>query len=148
MAAHTCKIKIINRSRHPLPAYQSLQAAGMDLRACIDQSITLGSLERASVPTGIYMALPNGHEGQVRGRSGLAKKGIVITNGIGTIDADYRGELQVPLINLSREPFVIEDGARIAQLIVAKHEKVAWEETNELSETKRGTGGFGSTGRR
>ncbi len=141
------KVKIINKSHHPLPAYATILSAGMDLRANIDEPITLKPLERCLVPTGIYIALPPGFEAQVRPRSGLAtKKGITVINAPGTVDADYRGELRTSLVNLSNEPFVIEDGERIAQLVVARHETVEWEEVEVLDETERGAGGWGSTG--
>ena len=141
------KISIINKSHHPLPSYATALSAGMDLRANISSPITLRPVERNLVPTGLYIALPAGYEGQVRPRSGLATKhGITVVNAPGTIDADYRGELRVSLINLSNEDFVIEDGERIAQLIVARHETVEWEETELLDETARGAGGWGSTG--
>ena len=141
------KIQIINKSHHPLPSYATALSAGMDLRANISSSVTLKPLERYLVPTGIYIALPAGYEGQVRPRSGLAtKRGITVVNAPGTIDADDRGELRVSLVNLSTEDFIIEDGERIAQLVVARHETVEWEETDSLDETARGTGGWGSTG--
>ena len=141
------KIKIINKSRHKLPHYETLASAGMDLRANIDSPIVLKPLERAIVPTGIYMELPVGYEAQVRPRSGLAaKKGISVLNAPGTIDADYRGEVGVILVNLSSEEFTVENGERIAQMVIAKHERAEWEEVESLSETDRGAGGFGSTG--
>lgn len=141
------KVNIINRSRHALPAYATALSAGMDLRANIDAPITLRPLERSLVPTGIYIALPPGHEAQIRPRSGLATKhGITIINSPGTVDADYRGEVRVSLVNLSNEPFTIEDGERIAQMIVARHETVEWNEVETLDETERGAGGWGSTG--
>lgn len=141
------KVNIINRSRHALPAYATALSAGMDLRANIDSPITLRPLERSLVPTGIYIALPPGHEAQIRPRSGLATKhGITVINSPGTVDADYRGELRVSLVNLSNEPFTIEDGERIAQMIVARHETVVWNEVDTLDETERGAGGWGSTG--
>lgn len=141
------KVNIINRSRHALPAYATALSAGMDLRANIDSPITLQPLERSLVPTGIYIALPPGHEAQIRPRSGLATKhGITVINSPGTVDADYRGELRVSLVNLSNEPFTIEDGERIAQMIVARHETVEWTEVDTLDETDRGAGGWGSTG--
>lgn len=141
------KINIINRSRHALPAYATALSAGMDLRANIDSPITLRPLERSLVPTGIYIALPPGHEAQIRPRSGLATKhGITVINSPGTVDADYRGELRVSLVNLSNEPFTIEDGERIAQMIVERHETVEWNEVDTLDETERGAGGWGSTG--
>ena len=142
------QVKVINRSRHPLPAVQTEHAAAVDLTAHIDESITLGPLERALVPTGLMIALPPGYEAQVRPRSGLAlKRGISVLNAPGTVDADYRGEIGVILINLSNEPFVINDGERIAQLVVARHETIAWEEVEVLDETERGVGGFGHTGK-
>ena len=142
-------IKVINKSKHALPEYATVAAAGLDLRANIDESITLKPLERALVKTGIYMELPVGFEAQVRPRSGLAyKKGITVLNSPGTIDADYRGEVGVILVNLSNEVFVVEDGERIAQLVVAKHEQIAWEQVETLEESDRGAGGFGSTGKK
>ena len=141
------KVQIINKSKHQLPAYATIQSAGMDLRANLDQPITLAPMQRCLAPTGLYMALPIGFEAQVRPRSGLAiKKGITVLNSPGTIDADYRGEVCVILINLSAEPFVIEDGERIAQMVIARHEQVAWEEVEVLDDTERGAGGFGHTG--
>ena len=141
------KIKVINKSKHPLPNYETELSAGMDIRANIDAPITLAPLERTLVKTGIFLELPKGYEAQVRPRSGLAlKKGITCLNTPGTIDADYRGEVGVILVNLSNQNFIIEDGERIAQIIIAKHERAEWELTNELSETERGSGGFGSTG--
>ena len=141
------QVQIINKSRHSIPSYETIQAAGMDLRANIEQDITLGSLERALVPTGLFIALPMGTEAQVRPRSGLAaKQGVTVLNSPGTIDADYRGEIKVILVNLSHVPVRIQDGDRIAQLVVAKHERAAWLEVEILSDTDRGTGGFGSTG--
>lgn len=140
-------IDIINKSRHALPAYATALSAGMDLRANIDAPITLQPLERRLVPTGLYIALPAGYEGQVRPRSGLATKhGITVINAPGTIDADYRGEVRVSLVNLSNEPFTIEDGERIAQLVVARHETAEWRVVEALDETERGAGGWGSTG--
>lgn len=142
------KVKIINKSEHPLPHYETLASAGMDLRANIKDPITLKSLERTIVPTGIYLELPVGYEAQVRPRSGLAaKKGISVLNAPGTVDADYRGEVGVILINLSSEDFTIENGERVAQMVIAKHERVEWQEVDVLTETERGTGGFGSTGK-
>lgn len=141
------KVKIINKSAYPTPAYATEQSAGMDLKANITESVTLGPLERAMVPTGLYIALPKGFEAQVRPRSGLAaKKGITVLNTPGTIDADYRGEIKVILVNLSNDPFEIVPGERIAQMVVARHETVEWEEVEVLDETERGEGGFGSTG--
>lgn len=140
-------VNIINKSHHALPEYATPQSAGMDLRANIDEPITLAPLERKLVPTGLYMALPAGYEAQVRPRSGLAiKKGVTVLNSPGTIDADYRGEVCVILINLSNEPFVIEDGERIAQMVIAKHEQPELIEVESLDETERGVGGFGHTG--
>lgn len=140
-------IKIINKSQHPLPEYETIASAGMDLRANIADPITLNPLERALVKTGLFIELPIGFEAQVRPRSGLAfKKGITVLNSPGTIDADYRGEIGVILVNLSNEPFVVENGERVAQLVIAKHERAEWEEVAALSETVRGEGGFGSTG--
>jgi dUTP pyrophosphatase len=141
------QIKIINKSAHELPNYETIASAGMDLRANISEPITLKPLERALVKTGLFIELPIGYEAQVRPRSGLAfKKGITVLNSPGTVDADYRGEIGVILVNLSQETFVIENGERIAQLIIAKHERADWIEVQELSETTRGEGGFGSTG--
>ncbi len=141
------KIQIINKSKHLLPNYETVASAGMDIRANISAPITLKPLERTIVKTGLFIALPVGAEAQVRPRSGLAaKKGITVLNAPGTIDADYRGEIGVILVNLSNEDFVINDGERIAQLIIAKHERAVWEEVEVLSETERGAGGFGSTG--
>ena len=141
------QIKIINKSNHELPNYETIASAGMDLRANISEPITLKSLERTIVKTGLFIELPIGFEAQVRPRSGLAaKKGITVLNSPGTVDADYRGEIGVILVNLSNEDFVIENGERIAQLIIAKHERAEWQETIELTETSRGEGGFGSTG--
>jgi len=141
------QIKIINKSQHPLPNYETIASAGMDLRANLSEPITLKSLERTIVKTGLFIELPIGYEAQVRPRSGLAaKKGITVLNSPGTVDADYRGEIGVILVNLSQDDFVIENGERIAQLIIAKHERAEWIEVNELSETSRGEGGFGSTG--
>lgn len=141
------KVKIVNKSRHPLPRYQTELSAAVDLTANIDEPITLKPLERALIPTGIYIALPPGHEAQIRPRSGLALKyGISMVNAPGTIDADYRGEIGVILINLGQEPFTINGGDRIAQMVIAKHEVVEWDEVETLDETGR-RGGFGSTGR-
>jgi len=141
------QISVINRSRHPLPAYQTAHAAGLDVRANLTAPVTLRPLQRALIPTGLFVALPVGYEMQVRPRSGLAyKHGIGIVNSPGTIDADYRGEIQVLLVNLSDTDFVVQDGERIAQLVVARHEVIEWTPTEELNETARGTGGYGSTG--
>lgn len=140
-------IQIINKSQHPLPNYETIASAGMDLRADLSAPITLAPLQRVIVKTGLFIELPIGYEAQVRPRSGLAiKKGITVLNSPGTVDADYRGEIGVILVNLSNEDFVIENGERIAQLIIAKHERAEWIEVQELSETSRGEGGFGSTG--
>ena len=142
------EIKIINRSRHKLPHYETTASAGMDLRANINEPITLKPLERTLVTTGLFIELPIGFEAQVRPRSGLAaKKGITVLNAPGTIDADYRGEIGVILVNLSNEDFSLTDGERIAQLVIAKHERAVWIEAEALSDTERGAGGFGSTGR-
>ncbi len=142
------QIRVINRSRHPLPGYATAQSAGMDLRANLTEPLTLQPLQRAAVPTGLYIALPDGYEAQVRPRSGLAlRHGITVANAPGTIDADYRGEVCVLLVNLSDQPFVIADGERIAQLVVARYEQVGWTEVDELDATQRGAGGFGHTGR-
>ncbi|MFD2563609.1 dUTP diphosphatase [Aquimarina rubra] len=141
------QINIINKSSHKLPHYETIASAGMDLRANINESITLRPLERTIVKTGLFIELPVGFEAQVRPRSGLAaKKGITVLNAPGTIDADYRGEIGVILVNLSNEDFEIENGERVAQLVIAKHERAEWNEVAELSETSRGEGGFGSTG--
>lgn len=141
------KVKIVNRSQWPLPQYATAQSAGMDLRANITDEILLQPLGRAIVPTGLYLEIPSGYEGQVRPRSGLAaKKGVTVLNAPGTIDADYRGEVGVILVNLSQEPFTIVPGERIAQLVFAAHEQGEWIETETLEESERGAGGFGSTG--
>jgi len=141
------QVPVINKSPHELPSYQTNGAAGMDLRAWLDKTIILTPLERKLVPTGLYMALPEGFEAQIRPRSGIAiKKGITLINTPGTIDADYRGEVMIPVINLSAEEQTIEDGERIAQMIVAKYDRVEWEMVQELTETARGTGGFGHSG--
>ncbi len=141
------KVQIINRSKHKLPAYATDLSAGMDLRANIDEPMELQPLQRVLVPTGLFMALPAGYEAQVRPRSGLAiKKGITVLNSPGTIDADYRGEVCVILVNLSNEPFLITDGERIAQMVIARHELVEWHEVDLLDDTERGAGGFGHTG--
>ena len=141
------KIKIVNNSQHDSPEYATSQSAGLDLRANLTESITLKPLARTLVKTGLFIELPEGHEAQVRPRSGLAyKKGITVLNSPGTIDADYRGEIGVILVNLSEEEFVIENGERVAQLVIAKHEQAQWVEVESLEETDRGAGGFGSTG--
>ena len=141
------KVKVVNKSKHDLPNYSTIASAGMDMRANIDNPFTLKPLERTIVKTGLFLELPVGYEAQVRPRSGLAfKKGITVLNSPGTIDADYRGEVGVILVNLSSEEFVIEDGERIAQMVIAKHEQASWIEVETLEETERGVGGFGSTG--
>lgn len=141
------KVKIVNNSKHPSPSYETVASAGMDLRANIDEPIIIKPLERILVPTGLFIELPVGYEAQVRPRSGLAiKKGITVLNTPGTIDADYRGEVMVIMINLSKEDFTINDGDRIAQMIISAHKQAEWIEVDELKETKRGAGGFGSTG--
>ena len=142
------KVQVINKSKHPLPQYATSLSAGMDLRANLESPIVLKPLQRCLVPTGIYMALSEGYEAQVRPRSGLAiKKGISVLNSPGTIDADYRGEVCVILVNLSTEDFVIEDGERIAQMVIAHYEQAEWHEVDVLDETERGAGGFGHTGK-
>ncbi|MBQ8644902.1 MAG: dUTP diphosphatase [Bacteroidales bacterium] len=141
------KVKIVNRSGFPVPFYATELSAGMDLKAAIAEPVELDSLERAMVPTGLFIELPAGYEAQVRPRSGLAAKhGITVCNSPGTIDADYRGEIKVILVNLSKDKFVINPGERIAQMVIAKYEKIEWEEVEQLGETERGAGGFGSTG--
>lgn len=140
-------IQIINKSKHPLPAYATELSAGMDIRANLTEPVTLQPMQRCLIPTGLYMALPKGFEAQIRPRSGLAiKKGITVLNSPGTIDADYRGEIGVILVNLSAEAFVVEDGERIAQMVIARHEQIDWSEVSVLDETERGAGGFGHTG--
>ena len=142
------KVRIVNKSGYPCPAYATELSAGVDLKASITEPVTIGPLERTLVPTGLYIALPAGFEAQVRPRSGLAAKhGITVLNTPGTIDADYRGEIKVILVNLSNEPFEIVPGERIAQMVIARHEHVEWEEADALDSTERGAGGFGSTGR-
>lgn len=141
------KIKIVNKSHHPLPQYATVHSAGLDLRANLNETVVLKPLERKLIPTGLFIELPVGFEAQIRPRSGLAiKKGITILNSPGTIDADYRGEICVILINLSSEEFVIEDGERICQMVIAAHEQAEWVQVEELGETDRGAGGFGHTG--
>lgn len=141
------KVQIINKSKHPLPAYATEQSAGMDIRANLEQPIVLKPLQRCLVPTGLSIALPSGYEAQLRPRSGLAlKKGITLLNTPGTIDADYRGEIGIILVNLSSEDFVVEDGERIAQMVIARYEQAEWNEVEVLDATERGTGGFGHTG--
>ena len=143
------KVRIINNTTHSLPAYETIHSAGMDLRANLVKSITLKTLERALIPTGLFIELPEGYEAQIRPRSGLAaKKGITILNSPGTIDADYRGEIKVILVNLSNEDFIVENGERIAQMVIAKYERIEWVEAETLLDTSRGSGGFGSTGTR
>lgn len=143
------KVKIVNKSPFPLPAYATEQSAGMDLRASISEPLTLNPLQRELVPTGLYIELPAGFEAQIRPRSGLAiKHGISLVNTPGTVDADYRGEIKVILVNLSNEQFTLNPGERIAQMVVARHEKVQWDEVEVLEESARGEGGFGSTGRK
>ena len=143
------KVKILNRSKHMLPSYATNASAGMDLRANLDSSLVLKSLERTLVPTGLFIELPLGYEAQIRPRSGLAfKNGLTVLNSPGTIDADYRGEVKVILVNLSREDFTINDGERIAQMVIAKHAQADWMQVEELQETERGAGGFGSTGKK
>jgi dUTP pyrophosphatase len=141
------RVKVINKSKHELPSYQSDSAAGMDLRANIEEDIILQPLERALIPTGLYIELPHGFEAQIRPRSGLAfRHGLTVLNSPGTVDADYRGEIKVLLVNLSNDLFVVKDGERVAQMVVARHEHITWEESDLLSETIRGAGGYGSTG--
>ena len=143
------KVQIVNKSAYPTPAYATEKSAGMDLKANITEPITLGPLERAMVPTGLFIALPDGTEAQVRPRSGLAAKfGISVLNSPGTIDADYRGEICIILVNLSAETFVIEDGERVAQMVIARHEQAAWQPVEVLDDTERGAGGFGHTGKK
>lgn len=142
------KVKIINKSHHPLPEYATPYSAGVDLRAYISESITLKPLERILVPTGLYLELPQGYEAQIRPRSGLAlKHGLTVLNTPGTIDADYRGEIRVILVNLSNDDFVINDGERICQMVIASHAQVAWDVVDTINETERGAGGFGHTGK-
>ena len=142
------KVKIVNKSTYECPFYATEKSAGMDLKANVTEPITLGPLDRAMIPTGLFIALPDGTEAQVRPRSGLAAKhGISVLNAPGTVDADYRGEIKVILVNLSNEPFTINPGERIAQMVIARYEKVEWNEVETLDETDRGTGGFGSTGK-
>ncbi len=141
------KIKIVNKSKHTLPSYETNASAGVDLRANLDEPVVLKPLERGLIPTGLFIELPVGYEAQIRPRSGLAiKKGITLLNTPGTIDADYRGEIKIILANISNEEFVVNDGERIAQMVIASHEQAEWIEVDELKETERGAGGFGSTG--
>ncbi len=143
------KVQIINKSKHALPAYETVLSAGMDLRANIDVPVTLLSLERKLIPTGLFIALEQGTEAQIRPRSGMAfKQGVTVLNSPGTIDADYRGEIKVLLVNLSQDEITINDGDRVAQMVIAKHETITWEEVEALEETIRGAGGFGSTGKK
>jgi dUTP pyrophosphatase len=145
---HSIAVNIINQSKHPLPAYQTEHSAGMDLRANLDAPVTLQPLQRALIPTGLFMELPEGYEAQIRPRSGLAfKHGLTVLNSPGTIDADYRGELKVLIINLSDTSFTIENGERVAQMIVAPYQQVRWQVAETLTDTARGTGGYGSTGK-
>ncbi|MDU1904400.1 MAG: dUTP diphosphatase [Dysgonomonas sp.] len=142
------KVKIINKSSHPLPEYATEYSAGLDLRANIDADVTVLPLERVLIPTGLYIELPKGYEAQIRPRSGLAlKHGISVLNSPGTIDADYRGEIRVILVNLSKEAFVIKNGERICQMVIAQHAQVEWDEVDFIDETERGAGGFGHTGK-
>lgn len=142
------RIRIVNRSRHPLPEYATELSAGMDLRADLESDIVLGPMQRSLIPTGLFLELPEGTEAQIRPRSGLAfKHGLTVLNSPGTIDADYRGEVKVLLVNLSNEPFTVSNGERIAQMVIARHESVKWEAVEELQETVRGAGGFGHTGK-
>jgi dUTP pyrophosphatase len=142
------KVKVINTSKHPLPEYQTAYSAGMDLRANLEEPISLDPLERRLIGTGLFIELAKGYEAQIRPRSGLAyKHGLTVLNSPGTIDADYRGEIKVLLVNLSKDTFTIQDGERIAQMVIAKHEQIDWESSIELSETHRGAGGYGSTGK-
>lgn len=141
------KIRILNNSKHPLPAYETALSAGMDLRANLDEPVPLKPLQRALIPTGIFIELPEGYEAQIRPRSGLAiRNGISLVNSPGTIDADYRGEIRIILINLSNEDFLVQNGERIAQMIIASHEQAEWIEVTELNKTERGEGGFGHSG--
>ena len=142
------KVQIINKSHHQLPQYATIQSAGVDLRANLSEPVVLAPMQRALIPTGLYISLPAGYEAQVRPRSGLAiKKGITVLNSPGTIDADYRGEICIILINLSQEDFVVNDGERVAQMVIARHEQAEWVEVETLDETDRGAGGFGHTGK-
>lgn len=142
------KVKIVNRSTNPMPEYATEGSAGMDLRANLENPVILQSLERALIPTGIFIQLPEGYEAQIRPRSGLAiKHGITLVNTPGTIDSDYTGEIKIIMINLSNEAFTIQSGERIAQMVIARYEKIEWESVEELAETQRGSGGFGSTGK-
>ncbi|MBL7909719.1 MAG: dUTP diphosphatase [Bacteroidia bacterium] len=145
----TLQVKVINQSKHALPEYATIQAAGLDLKSNISEPIVLKPLQRQLIPTGLFIELPNSYEAQIRPRSGLAfKNGITVLNSPGTIDADYRGEIKVLLVNLSNEEFTINDGERIAQMVIAKHEQIAWVQVSVLEESNRGAGGFGSTGKK
>lgn len=142
------RVKIVNRSKHPIPEYSTKLAAGMDVRANVEKEILLNPLQRALIPTGLYIELPEGYEAQIRPRSGLAlKSGLTVLNSPGTIDADYRGEIGIIVVNLSDEKFLIKDGDRICQMVIARHEKIKWEEVKLINETDRGEGGFGHTGK-
>ncbi|MGY6744462.1 MAG: dUTP diphosphatase [Cecembia sp.] len=142
------KVKVINKSKHPLPEYQTPLSAGLDLRANLDEAVSLGPLERKLIGTGLFIELPAGYEAQIRPRSGLAfKHGLSVLNTPGTVDADYRGEVKVLLVNLSNEPFTVQDGERIAQMVIAQHQQIQWEAVEVLTETERGAGGYGSTGK-
>lgn len=142
------KVKIINKSQHPLPSYETIHAAGMDLRANLEETVLLKPLQRALIPTGLYIEVPIGFEAQVRPRSGLAiKKGITVLNSPGTIDADYRGEVKVILVNLSEEDYEVQNGERIAQMVISAHARAEWDQADALTETERGSGGFGHTGK-
>ena len=142
-------VQVINKSNHPLPAYATELSAGMDIRAHLAEPITLAPMQRCLIPTGLYIALPEGFEAQIRPRSGLAiKRGVTVLNTPGTIDADYRGEISIILINLSTDDFVVEDGERIAQMVIARYDQAVWQEVTLLDDTERGTGGFGHTGKR
>lgn len=141
------QVRLVNKSRHPLPEYQTAGSAGMDLRVFLSEPVTLQPLERRLMPTGLFMELPQGYEAQIRPRSGLAiKRGLTLINTPGTIDSDYRGEIMVPLVNLSAEPQTVNDGERIAQMVIAKYEQISWEVVSELETTERGAGGFGHSG--
>ncbi|NTW32878.1 MAG: dUTP diphosphatase [Bacteroidetes bacterium] len=141
------KIRIVNNSKHPVPAYETIHSAGMDIRANLDNPVILKPMQRALIPTALFVEIPIGYEAQIRPRSGLAfKNGITVLNTPGTIDADYRGEVKVIIVNLSQEDFIVKDGERVAQMIIAAHERAEWEEVNKLADTTRGAGGFGHTG--
>ena len=149
MKSESMNIRIVNQSKHLLPAYETIASAGMDIRANLTKDMTISPLERVLVPTGLFIELPVGFEAQIRPRSGMAyKKGVGVANAPGTIDADYRGEIKVILMNLSGKEIKIEDGERVAQMVIAKHERAQWEVVSELSSTERGAGGFGSTGKK